>query len=67
MDYVSNTETQLQEMLETIGVPSFEALLTEIPRSVRAAALQLAPGMSEAEVVAYFQSLAQKNTSLDQV
>ena len=45
MDYVSNTETQLQEMLEAIGVPSFEALLMEIPRSVRATALQLAPGM----------------------
>ena len=67
MDYVTNTDDQLQEMLGAVGVESFERLLTDIPRELRATALQLAAGLSEPEVLAYFQSLANRNVSLDQV
>ena len=67
MDYVSNTDEQLQEMLDAIGVESFETLLADIPRDLRASALQLPSGFSESEVVAYFQRLAFKNRSLDQL
>ena len=67
MDYVTNTDEQLQEMLGAIGVGSFEQLLADIPRPLRAAPLQLPSGLSEAEVVAHFQQLAFKNRSLDQL
>ena len=67
MDYVSNTDEQLQEMLEAIGVESFEALLADIPRALRANGLQVAPGLSETEVVKEFLDLSTKNRSLDQL
>ncbi len=67
MDYVSNTDEQLQEMLDAIGVESFEALLTDIPRALRASGLQVAPGLSEAEIVTQFLALSTKNRSLDQL
>ena len=37
MDYVQNTDTQLDEMLQVIGVQRFEELLRTIPDSLRRA------------------------------
>jgi len=64
MDYVSNTDDQLNQMLETIGVRSFEELLTTIPADVRCRAFDLPPGLSETEVLAWCESLVLPNRSL---
>ncbi len=50
-------------MLEKIGVPSFEALLEGIPRSIPRADLKLPPGLSEPELVRLCRILAESNAT----
>jgi glycine dehydrogenase subunit 1 len=64
MDYVPNTDEQLHQMLETIGVGSFEELLANIPAEVRARSFDLPPGLSEPEVLGACESLALRNRSV---
>ncbi len=66
MDYAPNTEEQLQQMLQTIGVDSFDQLLADVPAELRIRALDLLPGLSEADVVQLGEQLAAKNVSLKQ-
>ncbi|MGB9852529.1 MAG: aminomethyl-transferring glycine dehydrogenase subunit GcvPA [Candidatus Kapaibacteriota bacterium] len=62
MDYVSNTEEQLKEMLQTIGVSKFEDLIESIPESVRILdKFELYPGLSESEVVKLLYEYSKKN------
>jgi len=67
MDYVPNTEEQLEQMLETIGKGSFEDLLSDIPNEIRCQSLNLPQGLSEAEVVSLCEKLAAPNRSLREV
>jgi glycine dehydrogenase subunit 1 len=48
-------------MLAAIGVSSMDALLDDIPRSLRLPALELPAGLSEFETMAHIESLAAQN------
>jgi len=61
--YIPNGEDQRRKMLDTIGVESFESLLSSIPDEVRLDRdLQLPEPISELELVREFSRLAEKNT-----
>lgn len=62
MAFVPNTDADRSEMLETIGVSSFEELINEIPEQVRFKhALNLPKKLSEYEVVKLMSHYASKN------
>ncbi len=64
--YVSATESDRREMLETIGVGSIEELFADIPEALRLARpLALDPGLSEQEVYAELRALAARNVSTE--
>jgi glycine dehydrogenase subunit 1 len=67
MDYVPNTDEQLQQMLETVGVSAFEELLVSIPTEIRHPSFELPGGLSEAEVLSLCESVASPNRSLREV
>src|SRR5438067_10179453 len=48
-------------MLEALGADSFEALLRDVPPSLRLRELELAPGLSEQETMARVRELAGRN------
>jgi len=60
--YLPHTPADREAMLKTIGVTSFEQLITLIPQEVRAKALDLPSGMSELELTEHIAGLAAKNT-----
>jgi glycine dehydrogenase len=61
--HVGPDERDVAEMLKTLGFESLDALIdATIPAKIRfRAGLDLPKGMTEAEVLAYFRSLAAKN------
>ncbi|HEX6491671.1 MAG TPA: aminomethyl-transferring glycine dehydrogenase subunit GcvPA [Gaiellaceae bacterium] len=62
MSFLSLTERDRSQMLETIGVDSLEALFDQIPTGVRLGrALELEPALSEPELVAHLAELAARN------
>ncbi|MBI3333222.1 MAG: glycine dehydrogenase, partial [Candidatus Omnitrophica bacterium] len=63
MDFVSLTADDRKEMLGRIGVPSFDALLAGIPRSIPRADLKLAKGISEPELLELTRGLAAQNAT----
>lgn len=62
MDFISNRETQIQEMLKTIGVSSIEDLFRQIPEKLRRLAPQEDDGLSEMEGLKLMETLAAKNS-----
>ena len=66
MDYAPNTDAQLQEMLRTIGVGSFEELINTVPADLRSRGLAISEGLTESEVLELAGALAAKNRSLDE-
>jgi glycine dehydrogenase subunit 1 len=62
MDYVPNTDSQLEEMLRAIGVSSFEDLLRGIPSQLHDRDLRLPAGLAEAQMLALAETLAARNT-----
>jgi glycine dehydrogenase subunit 1 len=65
MDYIPNTETDLQSMLDEIGAPSFDDLVASIPASLLVAKLDLPPPLTELELARELNRIAARNTSLD--
>lgn len=62
MAFVPNTDQERQEMLERIGVKSFDELIKAIPESIRLKKdLDLPPRLSEYEVVKLMNDYASKN------
>ncbi len=62
MWYFSLTEDDIQDMLKTIGVESFQELFRPIPQNVRFEKPPDIPSSkSEQELIAFFQTLAQEN------
>ncbi|MCL5035161.1 MAG: aminomethyl-transferring glycine dehydrogenase subunit GcvPA [Bacteroidetes bacterium] len=62
MAYYPNTDDDRQNMLESIGVKSFDELIKDIPQEIRLKGdLKIPPAMSELEVVKHLSSLANKN------
>ncbi len=65
MSYWSNSELDLQAMLNEIGVKDFEELITNIPQDLRfKGEYRLPEGLSELEARQLLESLAQKNKTL---
>src|SRR5256885_400101 len=62
MSFVSLTEQDRQQMLETIGIASIDELFEQIPTGVRLGrALALEPPLSEPELVVHLSELASRN------
>ncbi len=62
MPFIPHTETDVAEMLRTIGVPSIDALFDEIPAALRTRALDGIPeAMSEMEVARLMQERADQD------
>ena len=57
MNYTPHTERDIQHMLNVIGVASTDELFAPVPESLRLNALNLPPGISEMEAMAFVQSL----------
>lgn len=65
MPYILNTEAQIKEMLEVIGVSSVEDLYSQIPFEIKLKEpLNLPRGLSEFEVKKKIEALSEKNTPL---
>jgi len=66
MTFVPNTDEERQEMLNKIGVTSFEDLIANIPEEFRLKELlNLPPKLSEYEAYKLLSNLASKNLSAD--
>ncbi len=66
MDFVPQTEEELQRMLAEIGVRSFEELLEEILPNLKCSQLRLPEGISESELQERLRRLAARNVSVTQ-
>ena len=65
--YTSVTDTDLREMLATIGVGSIEELFTDVPSGLRLGRpLALEDGLSEQEAYTELRGLAERNVSTEQ-
>lgn len=64
--YLPHTKSDREQMLESIGVKSFEELVKHIPQDVRLKELDIAPGLSELELTEHMRKLASKNVSTAQ-
>ena len=68
MSYIPNTPEDQQAMLETLGLPSLEALLAPVPGNVRLRRpLDMPPALSEPDLKRLLSSMAAKNKNLDTV
>lgn len=64
MSYLYSTPAQQQEMLQTIGVPSMETLLQQVPAELRLQReLDLPPALTELELEQRVRHLAGKNVA----
>src|SRR3989440_7401503 len=62
MSFLSLTEQDREQMLETIGIDSVDELFAQIPPAVRLGrTLDLEPALSEPELVAHLGELASRN------
>ena len=66
MDYLPNTDAELDSMLQDIGVASFDELIESVPPALRIDRLDLPPPLSEFELQRELNALARGNTSLEQ-
>ena len=62
MDFISNQNPQIDEMLKTIGAASIEELFSSIPASLRLPFPSTDDGLSESEGMSLMESIASKNT-----
>jgi glycine dehydrogenase subunit 1 len=67
VSFVSLTDTDREEMLATIGVDSIDELFRDIPEAMRfSGRLAVEPKLSEPEVVAHLEELAERNVAFGQ-
>src|SRR5262245_66605449 len=67
MPYFYNTESDIAEMLQAVGVSSLDELFASIPADLRLKqALDIPPALSELELAQHLQSLAAKNAHIGQ-
>ncbi len=67
MDYIPNTEKDLEEMLRDIGADSFERLVAPIPRGLRDFKASLPLPLTEMELMREMEGLAARNRPAGQV
>ncbi|HEX2914995.1 MAG TPA: aminomethyl-transferring glycine dehydrogenase subunit GcvPA [Chloroflexia bacterium] len=65
MNYVSHSNDEQAEMLESLGLSSVEELFEVVPEQVRFPKLDLPPALSELEAVRHLGQLAAKNQNLN--
>ncbi len=66
MTYLSNTAEDRAEMLEAIGVASFDELLSPIPENLRLSSLlDLPPALDESALLRHLNRLASQNANLE--
>ncbi len=66
MSYIPNTSEDQQAMLETLGLPSLEALLAPVPENVRLRRpLDLPTALPEPDLKRLMSGMAAKNKNLD--
>lgn len=63
MDYIPNTQHDKEIMMKEMGISSFEALLEDIPRTLREFSLPLHHGLSEPQVFNILKNLSEENIS----
>lgn len=63
MHYLPHTPEDVARALELIGAPSIDALFDDIPAKLRDPEFDVAPGLTEAELLAHLRELAAKNDS----
>jgi glycine dehydrogenase subunit 1 len=64
--YLPMTEQDQQQMMETIGIQSFEELVADIPESVRfKRELNVSAALSEPELLKYMRQLSGRNADFD--
>lgn len=61
MSYIPHTDAERQQMLDSIGVPSIDALFEAVPATFRFPELALPAALSEMEVSAEMQALSEAN------
>lgn len=61
MSWTSLTETECQEMLDTIGVSSVDELFSSIPKDLRLKSWDIPEGLSEMSTLAAIEKMANKN------
>ena len=64
-NYLSTTERETKEMLESIGVKSLDELFDDIPKDLRLKKLDLPEGKSQQETMEYMRALSKKNKVYD--
>ncbi|PJD96728.1 MAG: aminomethyl-transferring glycine dehydrogenase [Parachlamydia sp.] len=62
MDFISNQEPQIQEMLKVLGISDIDALFADIPAQIKLDRPTVDDGLSEYEGSRLMESLAAKNT-----
>jgi glycine cleavage system P protein (glycine dehydrogenase) subunit 1 len=62
--FIPHTDTDREEMLHTIGINSIDDLFLDVPTAYRFPDLDLPPALTEMEVVADLEDLAQGNESV---
>ncbi len=62
MDFISNKESQIKEMLEALGVRTIDDLFQVVPETLRLAPPAEDDGLSEYEGICLLQALGSKNT-----
>lgn len=62
MDFISNSELQVQEMLKTIGVASIDELFASVPSLLKLPKVTVDDGLSEGEGLQLMKEIAAKNT-----
>lgn len=62
MDFISNQATQIQEMLEAIGIATIEELFTAIPDQIKQMRPSLDDGLSELEAFGLMKAISLENT-----
>lgn len=61
LPYLPHTDSEREEMLQAIGVRTFEELVSHVPAEIRAKKLEVADGLSELELSEHVASMAAKN------
>lgn len=62
MDFISNQEAQITEMLAALGIGSIDALFCDIPKTLKLAKSLYDDGLSEYEGMQLMEALADKNS-----
>lgn len=62
MDFISNSEFQIREMLTEMGLKSIEELFSAIPSKIKLPPLHCDDGLSELEGMRLIEKLGRKNT-----